>query len=78
MQKGISSLKWVPGSNGVVCFGDEPGEVPEPFIQVLKHKVNRLNEEPQAMWAKYRKGDPVHIKSGPFEGYQAVFDQYIP
>ncbi len=75
---GLSALKWIPGSNGVVCFGGEPGVVPDAFIHQLRYKMDRLNEEPQAKWARYQKGDRVEIKHGPFEGYLAVFDQYLP
>ncbi len=78
LQRGISSLMWIPGSNGIVCFGGEPGEVPESFIHQMKRKMEYLNQSPQVMWAKYKKGDPIRISSGPFEGYQAVFDQYLP
>lgn len=74
----MSTLMWMPGSNGVVCFGGEPGMVPDAFIHQLQHKMDRLNEEPQAKWARYQKGERVEITHGPFEGYQAVFDQYIP
>lgn len=77
-QSGTSPLMWMPGSNGVVCFGGEPGVVPDTFIQQLKHKMGHLNEEPQEKWARYRKGERVEITHGPFEGYHAVFDQYLP
>ncbi len=75
---GMSALMWMPGSNGVVCFGGEPGVVPDAFIHHLRHKVDHLNEDPQSKWARYQKGDQVKIAQGPFRGYEAVFDQYLP
>ncbi len=77
-QKGLSTLMWIPGSNGIVCFGGEPGEVPESFIIQMKHKIEHLNQTPQGMWSRYKKGEVVRISTGPFEGYQAIFDQYLP
>jgi len=77
-QNGMSNLMWMPGSNGVVSFGGEPGVVPDAFVQQLRRKMDHLNEEPQAKWVRYRKGERVEITRGPFEGYQAVFDQYLP
>lgn len=78
VQSGISCLMYIPGSNGVICFGGEPGVVPEAFIQQLKWKVNHFYETPQPLFSKYKKGDSIRIASGPFEGYMAVFDHYIP
>lgn len=77
-RSGVSRLMWIPGSNGIICFGGEPGEVPESFILQMKRKMEHLNQTPQAMWSKFKKGDCIRIPSGPFEGYQAVFDQYLP
>jgi len=75
---GISELLWIPGSKGVVCYGGTPANVPEQFIEQLKHKMETIESEPALRKMPYKHGDMVRLCSGPFEGYQAVFNQYLP
>jgi transcriptional antiterminator RfaH len=75
---GISSMLWIPGAKGIVCFGGEPAWVSEMFIDQLKHKMDQMNREEKSRFYKYREGDVVTIASGPFSGFQAVFNQYLP
>src|SRR6185295_17673081 len=37
---GISMLKWLPGSLGLVSFGGEPACVPEGLLQRIRHRVD--------------------------------------
>lgn len=75
---GISQLLWIPGSKGIVCFGGEPASVSDGFILQLKIKMGSINSEPGSRMQRYHDGDPVTISSGPFEGFQAVFNEYLP
>jgi transcriptional antiterminator RfaH len=75
--KGLSNLLWIPGSRGVVCYGDEPSEVPDAFIEQLKMKIDTINHTPLNS-CSYYKGQNITISSGLFKGYSAVFDEYLP
>jgi len=75
---GISQLLWTPGSKGIVCFGGEPASVSDSFIEGLMRKMDSINTEPKSRLLRYRNGDAVIIANGPFEGFQAIFNQYLP
>jgi len=77
-QCGISQLLWIPGSKGIVCFGGEPASVSDGFVFQLKDKMGHLNADTASRVQRYRDGDSVTLSSGPFEGYQAVFNEYLP
>ncbi len=78
VEQGISCMLWVPGAKGIVCFGGEPACVSDAFIQQLRTKMDQLNTGERTRYLRYREGDQVTIASGPFEGFQAVFNQYLP
>jgi transcription antitermination factor NusG len=48
--------------------------VPEQVIQNIIQNVDRINANPDVHLDQLKRGDPVTILSGPFEGYQAIFD----
>jgi len=70
----ISSLTYIPGAQRVVSFDYEPAVVPDDVISVIQNNVERLNRDPKKFQRDLKHGDPVIIKGGPFEGYQAIFD----
>lgn len=76
---GINAFNWLPGVHGLVAFGNIPAIVPDNLIYELQHRIGQI-ETQQALWSpnSYRKGDQVHINSGPFAGYNAIFDTYLP
>jgi len=78
LECGISQLLWVPGSKGIVCFGGEPASVSDGFVLQLKNKMNYLNTDLESRFKRYKEGDAVTISGGPFEGYLAVFNEYLP
>jgi len=75
---GISPLLWIPGAKGIVCFGGEPAIVPDVFIQQLRAKMDAMSTYPFLKPPMFKAGDSVTIHSGPFEGFQAIFNQYLP
>lgn len=75
---GVSLLLWIPGSKGIVCFGGEPASVSDPFIQQLKSKMELVNSDLKSKFRTYHAGDSVTITTGPFEGFEAIFDHYLP
>jgi len=70
----LSSLTYVPGAHNVVSFDYNPAVVPGEVISMIKYNVERLNRKPKKPRNVLKPGDPVDIKGGPFEGYQAIFD----
>jgi transcriptional antiterminator RfaH len=70
----LSSLTYIPGAHSVVSFDYHPAVVPDDVIQLIKHNVARINREGKDSHRQLKHGDPVEVKSGPFEGYQAIFD----
>lgn len=76
--QGLSNLKWIPGSVGIVCFGGEPAYLPDILITLIKEKVNMLNSSTKESCPRYRKGDMVVIATGPLEGYRGIVDEYLP
>ena len=70
---GRSILKWIPGSLGLVSFGDEPACVPDGLLQRIRHRVDEINAAGNKMLESLKPGDEVVIHSGPFAGYDAIF-----
>jgi transcription antitermination factor NusG len=70
---GRSVLNWIPGSLGLVRFGDEPAYVPEGLLQKIRHRVDEMNGAGNKILESLRSGDGVVIHSGPFAGYDAIF-----
>jgi transcriptional antiterminator RfaH len=70
----LSSLTYVPGAHNVVSFDYQPAIVPDDVIDTIRTNVERINTDPEKFQHGLKHGDPVIIKGGPFEGYQAIFD----
>jgi len=67
-------LKWVPGSKGLVSFGEEPAAVSPQLIDQLQKKLEEIEAKGGLVLSSLKKGDRVRIISGPFAGYDAIFD----
>jgi transcriptional antiterminator RfaH len=76
-QIGITTLQWVPGTTGPVTFGGEPAYVPDNLIQALRKRVEEIDTAGGELLKILKPGDPVLIRGGPFEGYEAIFDSRI-
>jgi len=75
---GITVLKWIPGAIGMVDFGGELATVPDDLLQAIRNHMDRINNTNSETHRKFIPGDKVIIQSGPFAGYQAVFDTFLP
>ncbi len=73
-QEGQNAFSWLPGTVGLVQFGGEPAVVPDNLVHELKERLALLAEAEQAQQNGLRQGDRVRIVSGPFAGYEAIFD----
>lgn len=75
---GKSSLQFIPGAAGLVEFGGESADVPDGLIQAIRHRVDEINAVGGELFKELNKGEPVVIHSGPFAGYEAIFDARLP
>ena len=75
---GRSTFQWMPHSLGLVIFGDEPAAVPDHLIVELQKRIEDLAKAGGELFDGLNKGDTVRISSGPFRGYEAIFDARLP
>jgi transcription antitermination factor NusG len=76
--QGESFLKWMPHSHGLVHFGGEPAIVPENLIYAIRNRMEEITKSGGENLDGLHHGDVVQINYGPFEGYQAIFDERLP
>lgn len=77
-ETGVSRFQWMPHTLGLVSFGGEPAHVPENLIVELRRRVLEISEAGGELFDGLKPGDSVRISSGPFEGYEAIFDARLP
>jgi len=70
----ISELQRIPGSTGMVCYGGEPAYVGDALIQTIQKQVEEITDSADRYVDRFRSGDLVVIKDGPFATYKAMFD----
>jgi len=68
------SMQYIPGAAGLVSFGGEAAEVPEELIRAIQQRVEEINIAGGELFDELKKGVTVVIHSGPFAGYEAIFD----
>jgi transcriptional antiterminator RfaH len=73
---GQHAFSWLPGTLGLVSFGDEPAEVPAGFIVELQQTLPQTAALRQSL-LDFKKGEKVQIIGGPFAGYAAIFDTQL-
>jgi transcription antitermination factor NusG len=75
---GTFSMQYIPGAAGLVTFGGEPAEVPDGLVQAIRHRVDEINLAGGELFEGLKIGATVMIHSGPFAGYEAIFDARLP
>jgi transcriptional antiterminator RfaH len=74
---GTSTLQWIPGATGLVCFGGEPAWVSDGILQAIRGRVDQINMAGKETSQNLKSGDDIVIHSGPFAGYKGIFDSYL-
>lgn len=74
---GLSTFQHMPYAIGIVCFGGEPAPVPDAIIHALKKSAKELNELGGELFVGLKRGAPLRIIDGAFDGYEAIFDVRI-
>jgi transcriptional antiterminator RfaH len=75
---GLNLYNWLPGTHGLVTFGDVPAMVPDNLIAELRQRLRQIEADGGLVNGRYHKGERVRIISGPFAGYDAIFDAHLP
>ena len=52
--------------------------VSDALIPIIKRKVDEINTAGGELFHELKQGDLVEIQSGPFAGYEAIFDARLP
>lgn len=77
-QEGLSRFNWMPHAIGLVSFGGQPATVPDNLIHAIRKRVDEIEAAGGEFYDGLKRGDPVRISSGPFAGYEAIFDERLP
>lgn len=75
---GISTFQWMPHTLGLVSFGGDVAEVPDALIMAIQKRVKEIADAGGEVFDGLESGDTIRIQSGPFEGYEAIFDSRLP
>ena len=75
---GTFSMQYIPGAAGLVSFGGEAAEVPDGLIHAIRQRVDEINNAGGELFDVLKIGETVVIHSGPFAGYEAIFDARLP
>ena len=77
-KSGTFSLQYIPGAAGLVSFGGEAAEVPDGLVHAIRRRVDEINIAGGELFDVLKLGETVVIHSGPFAGYEAIFDARLP
>jgi transcription antitermination factor NusG len=67
----------IPGVQKIVHLGGEVAYVPESIVQAIRNKVDSINNRKSDPTDEWLRGEVIDVQSGPFEGYEAIFDESI-
>lgn len=76
LSRQAADLQYMPGVRGIVRFDGRPAVVPEELLRELRHRLQPLERRvlKKTEWL-FRPGDRVLITTGPFEGFEAIFER---
>jgi transcription antitermination factor NusG len=74
---GISTFQWMPNAHGLICFDHTAAEVPDELIDAIRSRVEAIRTVGGELFYGLKQGDCVTIRSGPFAGYDAIFDMRL-
>jgi len=77
-QTHLSVLRYVPGASGLVIFGGAIPSVPDGLVHAIRVRVEEINAAGGELLETLRPGSEVFIHSGPFAGYEGIFDVRLP
>ena len=75
---GLSTFQWMPYAIGLVNFEKEPATIKDEVMQSLIKNIELLKEKNGNKPLPYKPGSKLLVNSGPFRGYEAIFDTSLP
>jgi transcriptional antiterminator RfaH len=75
---GLSVFQWMPFATGLVNFGGEPSVVADSLVSTIRLRIGEIADAGGELFEGLKSGDTVTIHSGPFAGYEAIFDMRLP
>ena len=75
---GKFTIQFIPGASNLVSFGGEAAEVPDGLIHAIQQRVDEINSAGGELFDVIKLGETVVVHSGPFAGYEAIFDARLP
>lgn len=75
---GVNAFRWTPGAHGLVRYGDTPVIVPDNLLEAIKQRLAAIEAGGGLVLSSIKQGDSIRILSGPFAGYDAIFDACLP
>jgi transcriptional antiterminator RfaH len=73
-ETGTSLFQWMPYSAGLVNFDGEPAVIPINIMQSLIKDLESITRNRVDTLDGFAPGNLLKINSGPFAGYEAIFD----
>jgi transcription antitermination factor NusG len=74
---GLSPIQWAPGVVRVLGCDDVPIPIPEHLIAEIQRRLGRVQKEDPLGLGRLKKDDRVRITTGPFAGYEGMFDLHL-
>jgi transcription antitermination factor NusG len=71
---GTSMFQWMPHAIGLVHYGTIPAQMPAEAIDALQEYLEAINRGRKPPLPTFQQGEKVVVQSGPFQGYEAIFD----
>ncbi len=73
-ETGLGLFNWLPGSKGLVQFGDCPATAPTAVIEEMKKRLSVYEDQ---IGREMAPGTAVCITAGPLTGYEGIVDRYL-
>lgn len=71
---GLNAVQWRPGVVRVLGSAGQPTTISTHVIAGIRSRVDEIQQEESLALGRFRRGDRVRITSGPFEGFEGMFD----
>jgi len=69
-------IRWTPGLRRVLSFGSQLAPVADELISSIRKRLADMGELSHKV-SRFKAGDRVAIKAGPFRDFSAIFDQSL-
>ena len=71
----VTQWQWTPGLRRIVSFDGAPVPVPPGIVDLIRNKIDQMNETTTPARHLFNPGDPVRIIRGPMTDMVALFER---